>query len=189
MARHRARSPATRGASSLTGDSVSYLDQTLTTGEVVLYRTRLHWTALFWTFVIAVSFGAGAIALFVAAALPALRERAGLFMILGAACAVIAAGAAITGMVRQSSTEMAVTNRRVLMKSGILGRRTVELMLSKVESIGVDQGIFGRMAGYGRVVVRGTGGTHELFDRIARPLEFRRQVQEQIDKLQPGPMS
>jgi uncharacterized membrane protein YdbT with pleckstrin-like domain len=141
---------------------------------------------VFWTFALAGLFGAGAIALFVTAALPALRERAGLLMILGAACAVVAAGAAITGVVRQSSTEMAVTNRRVLMKSGMFGRRTVELMLSKVESIGVDQGVLARMAGYGRVVVRGTGGTHELFERIDRPLEFRRQVQEQIDRLHPS---
>jgi uncharacterized membrane protein YdbT with pleckstrin-like domain len=80
---------------------------------------------------------------------------------------------------------MAVTNRRVLMKSGVISRKTVELMLSKVESIGVNQGMLGRVAGYGSVVVRGSGGTYELFDRVARPLEFRRQVQGQIDQLHP----
>ena len=165
---------------------MSYIDDTLTSGEKVLYRTRLHWTVLFWPFLVAVLFGIGAIVLFAAAgAAPRVEGRAGLFVLLGLACVVIAAGGAITALVRRWSTEMAVTNRRVLMKSGFLGRRTVELMLAKVESIGVDQGVLGRMAGYGKVVVRGTGGTHELFDRIARPLEFRRQVQEQIDRLQP----
>jgi len=166
---------------------VGYLDRTLASGEVVLYRTRLHWTVLFWPFAAAALLGVGAIVSLGAAAVRRGTGDIRPLLILGAACIVAAFVAAIVGQVRRSSTEMVVTNRRVLMKTGIFGRRTVELMLSKVESIGVDQGALGRMAGYGRVVVRGTGGTHELFERIASPLEFRRQVQEQIDKLQSTP--
>jgi uncharacterized membrane protein YdbT with pleckstrin-like domain len=163
---------------------VSYIDQNLTTGEVVHYRTRLHWTALLAPLVVGAVFTIAAIALFVAA----LRavEPAG-FVIGGALCALIAGAALVTGLVRRAATEMAVTNRRVLMKSGVFARRTVELMLTKVESISVDQGMMARMTGYGRVVVRGTGGTHEVFDRVAAPLEFRRQVHEQINRLQMPP--
>jgi uncharacterized membrane protein YdbT with pleckstrin-like domain len=75
---------------------------------------------------------------------------------------------------------MAVTNRRVLIKTGMVSRRTLDLMLARVESIGVEETAFGRMLGYGSVVVRGTGGTPEPFRRIAHPQEFRRAVQEQI---------
>lgn len=159
---------------------MSYLDESLTSGEVVLYRTGLHWSVLFWPLVVGAIFEIGALALFYLAWRAAAEGTHGLQMALGSGCAAIGAVAIVIGLVRRSSIEMAVTNRRVLMKSGILGRKTIELMLSKVESIGVDQGIGGRLAGYGRVTVRGTGGTLEVFDRIARPLEFRRQVQEQI---------
>lgn len=154
---------------------MGYLDETLTRGEVVNYRTGLHWTMLFWPFVIAFVFVSAAVALFFAA------SGAGLVAAIAAiVCLLIGAGFAVTGILRRSSVEIAVTNHRVLIKKGILARKTVELMLAKVESIGVEQSLAGRMADYGKVVIRGTGGTHEVFDRIARPLEFRRQVQERI---------
>jgi hypothetical protein len=87
------------------------------------------------------------------------------------------------GLVKRSSTEMAVTNKRVLVKVGLMSRRTIEIMLSKIESVRVDQSLMARMLGYGTIVVRGVGGTPEPFPDIAHPLEFRRQVQEQIDRL------
>jgi hypothetical protein len=53
-------------------------------------------------------------------------------------------------------------------------------MLGKVEGIGVEQGFIGRLLGFGTITVTGTGGTKEPFPNIARPLEFRRQVQGQV---------
>ena len=82
------------------------------------------------------------------------------------------------------SSEFAVTDRRVIIKVGWIQRRTLETMLSKVEGIGVDQGIFGRVVDLGTVTVTGTGGTHEQFASVAAPLEFRRQVQTQISRLE-----
>jgi uncharacterized membrane protein YdbT with pleckstrin-like domain len=84
------------------------------------------------------------------------------------------------GVAKRNATEMAVTNRRVLIKTGMLSRRTLDLMLARVESIGVEETALGRMLGYGSVIVRGTGGTPESFLMMARPQEFRRAVQEQI---------
>jgi len=55
--------------------------------------------------------------------------------------------------------------------------------IPKVESIGVDESLFGRMLGYGTVIVRGTGGTFETFDKIAHPYELRRRVQQQTGNL------
>jgi uncharacterized membrane protein YdbT with pleckstrin-like domain len=86
-------------------------------------------------------------------------------------------------MVRRNATEMAVTNKRVLIKQGILSRRTLELLLQKVESIAVEESFMGRIFGYGTVVIRGTGGTPEPFTRMASPLQFRRHVEEQIATL------
>ena len=67
------------------------------------------------------------------------------------------------------------------MKLGTIRRRAIEMLLSKVEEIGVDQGVIGRVLGYGTVVIVGTGGSKEGFMLIADPLGFRRQVQEQIE--------
>jgi uncharacterized membrane protein YdbT with pleckstrin-like domain len=76
-----------------------------------------------------------------------------------------------------ASSEFAVTNKRVIIKVGILRRRTVEMLNTKVEAVSVNQGILGRIFGYGNIVVTGTGGTNEPFNGISSPLEFRRAVQ------------
>ncbi len=77
-------------------------------------------------------------------------------------------------------SEFGVTNRRVLVKVGMIRRRSVELLLTKVEGIGVDQGVMGRLLDYGTIIITGTGGTKEPFGKIAKPFEFRKRVQEQI---------
>jgi uncharacterized membrane protein YdbT with pleckstrin-like domain len=162
---------------------VSYLDESLTPGETVLYRTGLHWSTVLGSLLLGALLALGAIALLVASfrfAEPGTGPTA--LRVAGCALVVLGAVAIVSGLVRRSAVEMAVTNRRVLMKTGLFARRTTELMLSKVESIGVEQGVAGRLWGYGTVVVRGTGGTHEVFARIDRPLEFRRQVQQQIQQ-------
>jgi len=79
--------------------------------------------------------------------------------------------------VKSRTSEFAVTNKRVIIKVGLIRRDTLELLLNKVESIGVDQTVTGRIVGYGSIVVVGTGGTRETFRNIARPLDFRKQVQ------------
>jgi uncharacterized membrane protein YdbT with pleckstrin-like domain len=62
----------------------------------------------------------------------------------------------------------------VLIKTGIIHRQTLEMFISKIESVGVDQGFFARMFDYGSVLVRGTGGFEQAFEAIAAPLEFRK---------------
>jgi uncharacterized membrane protein YdbT with pleckstrin-like domain len=80
-------------------------------------------------------------------------------------------------VLRAMTTEMAVTNKRVIVKTGLISRRTLEMALSKIETVGVDQGIIGRIFGFGTVTIRGTGGTAEPFTWVADPLAFRQAVQ------------
>ncbi len=89
----------------------------------------------------------------------------------------------IAPLVARATSEFAVTNRRVVIKVGLVSRKTVELNLEKVESIGVEQTILGRILGYGTIVVVGTGGTKEPFLRIADPMGFRRAVNEATEAL------
>lgn len=87
-------------------------------------------------------------------------------------------------IIRRATSEFAVTNRRVVVKVGLISRQTLELNLAKVESIGVDQSIFGRILGYGTIVVIGTGGTREPFRTIANPMGFRQAVNQAIEVAQ-----
>jgi uncharacterized membrane protein YdbT with pleckstrin-like domain len=109
--------------------------------------------------------------------------RANAMEIGGAVLLVCGAVTILMGMVRRNSTEMAVTNRRVVIKTGLASRKTIEMLLDKVESIEVNEPGFGRMLGYGTIVLIGTGGTLEPFHKVAHPLEFRGHVQQEIERL------
>jgi uncharacterized membrane protein YdbT with pleckstrin-like domain len=75
------------------------------------------------------------------------------------------------------TSEFAVTTTRLIFKVGLVARYTTELLLSKVESVGVTQGLLGRIVGYGDLTVTGTGGAREIFRRVGDPIAFRSHVQ------------
>jgi uncharacterized membrane protein YdbT with pleckstrin-like domain len=165
---------------------MSYVDSNLIAGETVIYKTRLHWTVMLGhIFVGCLLFGLPGVFLVYYALTQTGIELTTQHIMEGGGAALLVCGfiALVMGSVRRNATEMAVTNRRVVIKTGLVGRRTVELMLNKVESIEVKETAFGRMLGYGTIVVIGTGGTPEPFYKVAHPLEFRSQVQQQIEKL------
>ena len=74
--------------------------------------------------------------------------------------------------------EFVITNRRIIIKTGFISRKTVEMNLSKIESVNVDQSVVGRILRYGSITIIGTGGTRETFHNISRPIEFRKAFQE-----------
>jgi uncharacterized membrane protein YdbT with pleckstrin-like domain len=84
----------------------------------------------------------------------------------------------IAPLIERACSEFAITNKRVVIKQGLISRRTFEMNLSKIESVNVDQSLLGRMLGYGTITIIGTGGTRETFADIAGPVEFRRQFQQ-----------
>jgi uncharacterized membrane protein YdbT with pleckstrin-like domain len=141
---------------------MSYIDQNLLSGEKIIYRTTLHWIVFIWPVIfilLAIMFAGSS----------------------GAAGGVLFVVAMVAGMssyITYSSSEFGVTNKRVLVKVGFIQRHSLETLLPKVEGISVDQGILGRMLGYGTIVITGTGGTKEPFHKINGPFEFRKQVQE-----------
>jgi len=84
----------------------------------------------------------------------------------------------IGSLIAWFTNEYAITNKRIIVKEGLIARRTLEMNLSKVESVNVDQSILGRILGYGNLRIIGTGGTREPVYRIGRPLEFRKAFQQ-----------
>lgn len=77
-------------------------------------------------------------------------------------------------------TEQGVTNRRVVVKRGIIGRNTQEVLAPKVEHINISQGIFGRILGYGDVIVRGTGGGITRIRSVANPLKVKTSIENAL---------
>ena len=143
---------------------MKYVRRVLQPDETIVYTSRLHWLIYlpaFFVLLVALGF------LIVSAKFPGDFET-----VLKWAAAVIAALAMVSwlrALLRQLTTELAVTDRRIIYKTGLLARHTIEMNRSKVESIDVDQSIFGRLFGYGTIVVRGTGGSLEPIRMISRP--------------------
>lgn len=128
---------------------MSYVSRTLAPQETLLVRARLHWVC--W-----------------------LRAWAAL-LILG----FIAIGVVIfiADLTRLLNTEAALTNQRLILKTGWLDRHTRELELASVEAVDLDQSFWGRLLGYGRMRVHGAGGQVWTSPLIARPLDFRRETE------------
>jgi uncharacterized membrane protein YdbT with pleckstrin-like domain len=154
------------------GGKMSYIEENLMNDEHILYRARLHWVIFLWPviwFIAAIMFisrGGHAAA------------TAGCLFIL------IAIAKAISSFINFSASEFAVTNHRAIAKVGFIRRNSLEVLLSKIEAIQVNQDILGRILGYGSITVSGTGGTRDPFHNISDPLELRRKIQEQIVILQ-----
>ena len=156
---------------------MSYIDRHLTAGETVVFRTRLHPVVFAGTVLFAASV-IGIVVLIVARNdLPAESVR-----LLWLAGIVVALGSFVTPVLRWRTSEFAVTTSRVLVKVGLVSVHTLELMLPKVEAIGVDQPIAGRILGYGTLRIVGTGGTVEEFARVASPDGLRDAVVRQTSR-------
>jgi len=133
---------------------MSYIDDSLIEGETILHRARVSW----WS-------------------------QAGL-VILGILLLVLVVGLAflVAAWIRVRSTEIAITNRRVIAKFGFVKRDTVEINLDKVEALRVEQGFLGRMLNFGTVFISGAGTSVAPIKDIADPLVFRRKFMEATNR-------
>ena len=149
---------------------MSYIDSHLLPGETVSYRTRLHWKIFVVPTFIAV--------IMLALSIWALSADRRVLAIPPMAIAVIVL---FVAWIQRRSSEFAVTNKRVIIKLGVMTTRSMELLLSKIEGITVSQSVAGRMFDFGEIIVTGSGGTQEPFDNIQAPLDFRQAVQAATD--------
>jgi uncharacterized membrane protein YdbT with pleckstrin-like domain len=150
---------------------MNYVRRVLQPGETVVHLTRVHPVI----FLFAILWFAAALAFFVAGLTLSGDLRIG-GEALALFCLVFALAAGLPALIRRQTTELAVTDRRVIYKSGVLARHTLEMNRSKVESVDVDQSLLGRLFGFGTIVVRGTGGSLEPIRMISDPLTFRSHI-------------
>jgi len=133
---------------------VSYIDQSLIEGEQVIHRGRVSWWSAFW------------------------------LVFLGLLTLVIVIGLVFLAWawIRVRSTEIAITNKRIIAKFGFIKRHTVEINLDKVEALRVEQGVGGRMLNFGTIYISGAGTAVAPIPDIADPLVFRRKFMEATDR-------
>lgn len=161
-----------------------YIEATLVPGEAVVYQTRLHWIVMLRHILLALLLFAGSGALLSYFFSHSGAGNTSEHLTEGGAAALLACGivAIFVGVLRRNATEMAVTTRRVVVKQGLVSRKTIEMLLNKIETIEVSEPMMGRMLGYGSITMIGTGGTSEPFHRMQHPLQFRSEVQQQLEK-------
>jgi len=166
-----------------------YIEASLIPGESIVYQTRLHWIVMLRHILLGLVLLAGSGALLSYYLHHPRLGNTSEHLTEGGAAALLLCGvvAIIAGAVRRNATEMAVTTRRVVVKQGLVDRKTIEMLLNKIETIEVSEPMVGRMLGYGSITIVGTGGTSEPFHKIAHPLQFRNGVQQQLERLAPGP--
>lgn len=129
---------------------MSFIEDSLSSGEEVISRFRLHWLARV------------PLVMWILLAVPTL----GLTLLV-----------AIYEWLRLRGIEQGVTNKRVIHKTGIIGRKSEEMKLGSIETVEIEQGVWGRMLGFGDVKVTGRGISDLVFRRVADPLAVKRQIE------------
>jgi uncharacterized membrane protein YdbT with pleckstrin-like domain len=136
---------------------MSYVENNLMPNETVRAQANLHWK---------VYVPGSLVVVLGIAVVPVTRTGAGILLL-------IAGVVLLKAYIKVATTELAVTNRRVVAKFGFLRRTTIELLHAKVESLRVEQTIPGRIFNFGSILIHGTGGATTPIPDIARPLAFR----------------
>lgn len=144
----------------------SYVDKVLQPNETVLATGHMHWIVYVQGGALIVLGAIVFLAPVASSAVMILRIAGGLILLVGLV-------ALLRSWIRKVTTEVAVTNKRVIKKTGLIQRLTAEMNMDKVESVDVDQSILGRLLDYGTIVIRGTGSGLEGLRYIAKPLELR----------------
>src|SRR5262245_37573049 len=142
---------------------MSYVETILDPDERITYRAYLHW----------IIYGRGVMLLIIGF----------LMLFAGGAGATIGLILVLLGIldvlraeIDRWTTEIAVTDQRVIWKCGLIRRDTIEINMRKVESVDVQQSVLGRLLNYGTVIVRGMGGSPNPLAYVSEPLPLRRSV-------------
>ncbi|HEY6084025.1 MAG TPA: PH domain-containing protein [Nitrospira sp.] len=146
---------------------MGYIEDSLLANEQVHFRTHLHWKLFIGpVLLLLMSFAVVGAAIY-----------QGFDPYLSSIVLVIPFVALLSAYLKWRCSEFVVTDKRVLIKTGIVGRHTLETILTKVENIGVEQTLWGRLFNFGTIYVTGTGATREVFAGIHAPLEFRKAIE------------
>ena len=148
---------------------MSYVQRVLQPGEQVRHISSIHWI-VYWRGVAVALLAVGAYWLSETRLLP------GIWRYTAYALALVAVVLLIQQWFQWWVTEIAVTNRRVIYKKGLIRRQTNEMNMDKVESVQIYQSILERILNYGAVTILGTGEGFETLRTIASPIDLRNSI-------------
>jgi uncharacterized membrane protein YdbT with pleckstrin-like domain len=150
---------------------MAYYTKVLQANENVKYIGGLHWTI----YRDAISFAVLGVATLIFYATLS-GDQAFVVLVVGGFFLVLAVLAFIRSWFIRITTEIVVTDKRIIHKVGWIARRTEEINITKVETVDVSQGITGRIFNFGTVLIRGIGGSWEPLRRVASPLALRNAI-------------
>jgi uncharacterized membrane protein YdbT with pleckstrin-like domain len=155
---------------------MNYIQKNLMANERIAFSTKLNWTLYIKPFVIILI----AIVLLIDS-----HHSINDFILYVVGIMLVAAGmfSAVVTYLKIKTFEFAVTNKRVLIKHGILSTQSFEIMLNKVEAIYVEQTIIDRIVNSGTIIIKGTVGSQTPLRNVDNPFQFRIAVNEQIENL------
>ena len=164
---------------------MSYLQKQLLPDERIIHIATLHWIIFVPGLSLTLIGGTGGffsydlVGLFLGPSMVPLLGRiiSGVSLVF----ALAGLGLLLGALVRQSATELAITNRRLIAKYGFISRSTFEIMINRVTGVNFDQSIMGRVFGYGTVLVHGAGGDVSPFDIVANPQLFQRALMDAVE--------
>jgi uncharacterized membrane protein YdbT with pleckstrin-like domain len=154
---------------------MGYIDHSLGRNETLLYRARFPWFYRVgaWTLLF-VFLVAGAVA------------HANDLRWVAAALWLVGLVLFLTAMVPVWTTEIGVTNQRLIYKTGLIWRNTHEVQLRAIEEVDLHQGVLGRLLDFGRLQVHGTGADDVVLPNIDDPVGLRKALQEGMASAQPA---
>ena len=150
-----------------------YTDQTLIKGEKVIENVGPSR----WMFYTAIANAVGGVAMLIG---PVLFKASWVWAVSLPVLGLFFIYASVSGAIIYYTTEFALTNKKVLAKSGLISRSTDELQLKKIEGVDVKQGILERILGYGSVILSGTGSQKVEFHGVDNPLEIKKLIDSRI---------
>lgn len=167
---------------------MSYFEETASPGEDLIHVGAFHWYYDLIAFAWLVSMIVLAVAVtsfgmpFAEKMLPKVIKPELWLSILALAIVLNGFLRFLIMMMRKKSTEIVVTNRRLIFKRGVVARRIDEVQADRIEGCIVYQGFLGRLLGFGTVVVRGTGVGEVFLPPLRDPLTFRRAIEVAVNQ-------
>jgi uncharacterized membrane protein YdbT with pleckstrin-like domain len=161
----------------------NYVEEGLSPGEAVKYIARLSLYKYWLNFLLGGLMLFGSLSLlFKAFIVPSNGHAAG--AITGMSMGVVlllALAVFLWPFLARRRTELAITNKRLIAKFGLVSTQSIEIRLGKIESVRVKQGLLGRILDYGDIVVTGTGSTFDPIRNISSPLAFRTSLNQAME--------
>jgi uncharacterized membrane protein YdbT with pleckstrin-like domain len=159
----------------------TYIGKSLVPGETVRYSARLSLWKFWAHFFFGGALTIGMLALLIwtlshkSADSPPALAWIELFVLL------LAIGVFFWPIIARMSTELVITDRRLIVKYGLVSTHSVEIRFGKIETVRVSQGLIGRIFGYGDIIVTGTGSTFDPVRSIKNPMRFRAALGEAME--------